>query len=115
MKTNEIIIELRKKAGYKSQSKFAKAIGINPNTLSNYENGTHNVNYEWLLTFADFFDVSVDYLMGRVEHNTNFANEPFIENLNLRVTKGEFIRKADNLSPENKAMVYKIVDAFEGK
>ena len=38
------------------------------NTISQYENEVRQADYETLIAFADFFDVSVDYLLGRTDN-----------------------------------------------
>jgi transcriptional regulator with XRE-family HTH domain len=43
----------------------AEKIGISKNALSGYERGTHQPTAEKLIWIADFYDVSVDYLLGR--------------------------------------------------
>lgn len=43
-------------------------LNMNQNTLSRYENEIHQADYETLIRFADFFGVSVDYLLGRTEN-----------------------------------------------
>lgn len=57
--------ELRETAGYKSQQSFADAFGVAQSTVGNWEAGKREPNYETTLRLADFFHVSVDYLMGR--------------------------------------------------
>ena len=37
------------------------------NTISRYENGAREAGYESLNLFADYFNVSVDYLLGRTD------------------------------------------------
>lgn len=36
-------------------------------TYQNYEGGQRRPDYEMLVAFADFFDVTTDYLLGRTE------------------------------------------------
>ena len=63
--------ELRKENGLK-RSEFAKAIGLPATTIANYENETRQAPYELLIAFADFFDVSVDFLLGKSsDYETN--------------------------------------------
>jgi transcriptional regulator with XRE-family HTH domain len=38
---------------------------MNQNTISRYENLEREADYETLIRFADYFDVSLDYLLGR--------------------------------------------------
>lgn len=67
MNTNNIgekIANLRKKRGM-SQSQLAKELNIGTSTLGMYETGKRSPNPEMLNKLADFFHVSVDYLLGR--------------------------------------------------
>lgn len=48
-----------------SQLKLAIDLNMNQNTISRYENMERQADYETLIAFADYFDVSVDYLLGR--------------------------------------------------
>ena len=58
--------ELRKKRGI-SQLKLALDLNMNQNTISRYETGEREADYATLIRFADYFNVSVDYLLGRTE------------------------------------------------
>lgn len=44
---------------------LALKLGLNQNTVSRYENCQREADYQTLIMFADFFDVSIDYLIGR--------------------------------------------------
>lgn len=50
-----------------SQYALAKHIGVNQSTVCNWLNGKKEPSIESLWRLADFFDVSVDYLIGRRE------------------------------------------------
>ncbi len=56
--------ELRKKRKL-SQLKLALDLNMNQNTISRYENIEREADYVTLIKFADYFDVSLDYLLGR--------------------------------------------------
>ena len=56
--------ELREKK-HMSQTRLAIELNMNQNTLSRYENRQREADYETLIRIADFFDVSLDYLLGR--------------------------------------------------
>lgn len=58
--------ELRKTRGV-SQLKLAMDLNMNQNTISRYENCLREANYETLISFARYFNVSVDYLLGITE------------------------------------------------
>ena len=55
-----------------SQVKLAMDLNMNQNSISRYENGEREADYETLIAFADYFGVSVDYLLGRTD-NPNVA------------------------------------------
>ena len=65
-KTMFILKELRLEHGLK-RSELAREIGINPNTLANYEKGARQASYETLISIADYFNVTLDELLGREE------------------------------------------------
>ena len=48
-----------------SQLKLALDLNMNQNSISRYENCEREADYETLIKFADYFDVSLDYLLGR--------------------------------------------------
>lgn len=58
--------ELRKSHGI-SQLKLAMDLNMNQNSISRYENGVHQADYETLIKFADYFNVSLDYLLERTD------------------------------------------------
>lgn len=51
-----------------SQLKLAKDLRIDPSTVAKYETGDRQPDLEMLCTLADYFEVSVDYLLGRKEY-----------------------------------------------
>lgn len=55
-----------------SQSKLAKDLGFGRSTICQYEKGTRTPDNKTLMQLADYFGVTVDYLLGR--------NESYIEN-----------------------------------
>ncbi len=55
---------LRKKRKI-SQLKLALDLNMNQNSISRYENHEREADYETLIRFADYFGVSLDYLLGR--------------------------------------------------
>lgn len=49
------------------QSDLAAATGIDQRTISNYETGKTSPDAYALIKLADYFGVSVDYLIGRTD------------------------------------------------
>ncbi len=56
-----------RKARKLSQLKLALDLNMNQNSISRYENGEREADYATLIAFADYFDVSLDYLLGRTD------------------------------------------------
>lgn len=61
--------ELRKKKGI-SQLRLATDLNTTQNTISRYETGERQPGIDELIKIADYFNVSVDYLVGRTENPT---------------------------------------------
>ncbi|MFS5480085.1 helix-turn-helix transcriptional regulator [Streptococcus agalactiae] len=62
--TQNRIRELRKKSGL-SQEKLAEQLGVYRNTISNWERGYSHINLANAEKLAQFFQVSIDYILGR--------------------------------------------------
>lgn len=60
------IRSLREDNDYK-QREVAAVLNVSQNTYSQYENGVIEWTAENLIKLADFYNVSVDYLLGRTE------------------------------------------------
>ena len=61
--------QLRREKGI-SQLKLAMDLATNQNSISRYETGERECDYATLILFADYFDVSIDYLLGRIDNRT---------------------------------------------
>ena len=51
-----------------SQLKLAMDLNMNQNSISRYENGEREADYATLILFADYFNVSIDYLLERTDN-----------------------------------------------
>ena len=58
--------EIRKSKNI-SQLKLAMDLNTNQNTISRYETGEREPGIHELIMIADYFDVSVDYLLERTD------------------------------------------------
>lgn len=94
--------KLREKSNL-TQEELAKRLEMPRSTYSNYESGKREPDFYTAKKIADFFGVSVDYLLGREEKD---SVDQFIEYLDLELTDEEIMEKmvfkVDNLtlSPE---------------
>ena len=50
-----------------SQLKLSIELNTTQNTISRYENMERQADYEMLIKIADYFDVTIDYLLGRTD------------------------------------------------
>ncbi|MGN1014112.1 MAG: helix-turn-helix domain-containing protein [Butyricicoccus sp.] len=58
---------LRELRGNRTQTQMAELLGVKPNNYNGWENGKEP-NVETLIRIADYHNVTLDYLMGRVDY-----------------------------------------------
>lgn len=58
--------ELREARGY-TQLKVALDLNLNQNSISRYESGAREAGYDMLIRFADYYNVSIDYILYRTD------------------------------------------------
>lgn len=63
MKYNEILKALREDKDI-TQSELGKLFNVNQITISQYERGTRQPSLEILIKYAQYFNVSLDYIAG---------------------------------------------------
>lgn len=63
--------ELRIKRGI-TQQRLAIELNLNQNSISRYESGLRKADYQTLILLADYFQVSIDYLLERTDNPTYF-------------------------------------------
>lgn len=63
-------IRLLRKINFKTQSGTAEALNIATTTVSSYENNVNEPSLDMLIKIANYFNVSVDYLLGRIDSLT---------------------------------------------
>ncbi len=94
----EILAELRKDK-HLLQKDLADFLSISIGTVSNYETGAHEPDFETLCKLADFFQVSTDYLLGRTDlpYDVKKLNEPIRDG----ITISDITHTLLNMSREN--------------
>ena len=63
---SERILSLRKERGL-NQEEIARQTGIGYRSYRRYESGEREPTASTIITLADFFQVSADYLLGRTD------------------------------------------------
>ncbi len=64
--TAKRLVELRKSVNL-PQKKMAEILGMSQSALNRYEHDQAIISDKVLLLFADYFDVSLDYILGRTD------------------------------------------------
>jgi len=102
------LIELRTSLNL-SQMKLSNALGISQAAINRYEHQQASVPHKVIIKYADFFDVSADYILGRTDKPEGklYNNEPELLRLSV-IREGEwtqFIEACfDPRSPMNKKL-----------
>lgn len=79
----EKLRELRKEKGI-SLKELGAEIGVAESTMSLYENGKRQPDYETLLKLAEYFGVTVDYLLRGDDNFERLPEELVILNRNAK-------------------------------
>lgn len=90
---------LRKKRKL-TMKEFGAKFGIAESTISGYENSFRFPDIKTIESFADFFEVTVDFLIGRSESPTFTKDEgEFLDDINLSL---EDLKEKYNLTVDGK-------------
>lgn len=73
-------LQMLRKDAKISQQKLADAIGVSRSTIAMWESAASQPDNQLLQSLADYFDVSVDYLLGRTdEKSPGQSNSPELD------------------------------------
>lgn len=64
-----------------SQQELADKIHVTKQTISQYERGIREPDYDYLLALCDIFNVSVDYILGKADVTARFLKAKDLETL----------------------------------
>jgi transcriptional regulator with XRE-family HTH domain len=90
-----------------SQQKLADKIGTNQQNIHRYENGYYEPDINTLKLLADFFETSIDYLVGATDIKNKI--EPTSE-YNLNDEEGATIKRLRQLSPRQRQGFTQVLD-----
>lgn len=105
MDLGEKIKALREERGY-MQSYVAVQLGIAPNTLSGYEKNNRKPNSDMIKKLAEFYGVTIDYLLGNESSSLDDLEEAFPEGVQV------LRRASKELTPEAKKKMIQLMKAF---
>jgi len=112
MEFKDKIKELRANRPQKtSQTIVAKTIGVDRTTYSKYETGDSEPDFENVKKLADFYGVSVDFLLGREDASQNISQGKKEVELSEKEME-EIKRKAEGIKV---GMMAAVGLAFDGK
>lgn len=101
----ELLAELRRDKKL-SQKELASIFHLAASTISSYEMGVHSPHVEQLANFADFFNVTTDYLLGRTSSDMSpqVLDEILVDNTKV----GEIVNILKNL-PEDRRRAFLLI------
>lgn len=67
-------IRILREARHMTQVELARALSVSKQAVSNWENNNIQPSVEMVETLADYFGVTVDYLLGRNNHRYIMAD-----------------------------------------
>jgi len=126
MNFSEKLKSLRKEKDL-TQTELGKIFNLSKQTISSYENGGSSPDKEMLQEIADFFGVSVDYLLGRTdskaigqhgklkELDENSEVDDILEILHKRPEMKMLFSVTKNATKEDIEKAARIIEALKDK
>lgn len=103
MEFKDIFKRLRIEKGM-SQDQLSKAIGVSRSAIGMYEQGKREPDFETLEVIADFFNVNMDYLLGRSNIQTPQLKKQIKDYVmvfdDVEIELLEALRKSDDTTKE---------------
>lgn len=93
-----------------SQRFLADAIGVSQQSINKYENHNIEPDIATLMQIADFFDTSVDYLIGHTEINHKIET---VHSYDLNGAEEKMLIGYRGLSAKQKQVVNLIIKTFK--
>ena len=114
---------LRARKG-KSQRALAEDLNLSKSAISMYESGTREPDHETTERIADYFNVDVDYLLGRSNVTLRYTDvlaEPYYDDETVQIVTDRLRRNPEysvlfkasaNVRPEDIDLVTKFIEKF---
>ena len=101
------LAQLREELGL-TRKEVAEKLNIDQTTYGKYELSKRQPDYDTLQKIASFFNVSVDYLLGRtnVRNSNNNVDEDFPDDVKV------LMRSVSKLTDKQKEIVKRLVQEF---
>ncbi len=107
MRLGEILADLREDRGL-TQRELSKQLHISSSSISAYETGSRLPNIETIFQFAEFFDVTTDYLFGRTTDSVSpsVLTQEYADGVNM----SSVLKKMLALSPEQRSTLNSVIE-----
>lgn len=89
-------------ANHMTQDELAKKLYITRSAVGMYEQGVRRPDFEHMDAMADFFNVSLDYLMGKTDTNIGYPRH-FAEAFRSSTPKPMLMREAEKRADRMRA------------
>ena len=90
-----------------SQQQLADNIMVSQQSVNKYENHNIEPDIDTLIKIADYFNVSLDYLVGRT------AKEEICNNFDLNTAEMSMMKNFRKLSAEQKMCIMNLIDSYK--
>lgn len=84
------VLKSLRKANGLTQDELAKILKISRSTIGMYENGSREPDYETLESIADYFNVDIDYLLGRTNKTTIIPDHYYLNDETRQIAQEAF-------------------------
>lgn len=113
MSFGDILKRLRDETGV-TQQELADYLKVGRPTIAGYETKNKQPDYEKLVKIADFFNVSIDYLLGRTSYRS-LPTHPPAQEQTIDITDAQIAanmegRYGEKPSPELVAFIKKVIN-----
>ena len=103
-----------------SQQKFSELAGVSQSSINRFEHGQAEAPYKVLLWYADYFDVSLDYIFGRTDNPQGklyaYAPDTLKKRMRDKAEWGQFIQACfEEGSPLNAKLKEALINMTGGE
>lgn len=95
-----------------SQRQVAEAIGVSQQAINKYENHNIEPDIETLIRIADYFDTSVDYLVG---HTTVRRKIEKVTAYELNAEESSVLDQFRKLTSKQKVCIKTLIDSYSDR
>lgn len=111
MKYGDILKRLRNEKGI-SQRELADRLKINRSTYARYETSATQPDFDTLKLLANFYDVTIDYILGNSDHKKLTIEEKLSKELRLRDGENIYFYDMEGLDDEDIEMLKKQIELY---